>query len=89
MADIDMNSEFLRFLGGLRFELYGLWRLIKVRKYRGKFTFSTSSTNIPSLNDPITDSSNFTTEEKVYLHKLITFIPWISTNYEVSPLLEI
>ncbi len=50
MADIDMNSEFLRFLGGLRFEIYGLWRLLKVRRYKGKFSYSKTSTNLPPLN---------------------------------------
>ena len=28
IADLDIGSEKLRFLGGIRFEVYGAWRLL-------------------------------------------------------------
>lgn len=28
IAEVDLNSEFLRFLGGARFDIYGTWRAI-------------------------------------------------------------
>lgn len=50
LADIDMNSEFLRILGGLRFEVYSVYRVLALRTYPGRITFSTTSTAIPPLN---------------------------------------
>lgn len=41
LADVDINSEFLRFLGVLRFELYAYWRNVFVKRYRGRLSYST------------------------------------------------
>ena len=35
IADVDVELEFLRFLEGWRFYLYGLWRLIRLKRYQG------------------------------------------------------
>lgn len=35
IADVDVESEFLRFLGGWRFYIYGIWRLIRLKRYQG------------------------------------------------------
>ena len=32
-ADVDIESEFLRFLGNGRFEVYGIWRFLALKKY--------------------------------------------------------
>jgi sphingosine kinase len=39
LSDLDIGSENLRFLGGLRFEVYGVWRLIFVNKYKGNLSW--------------------------------------------------
>lgn len=38
-ADIDIESESLRFLGAARFDVYGFIRLLWLRKYRGRFSY--------------------------------------------------
>jgi diacylglycerol kinase family enzyme len=39
VADIDIESESLRFLGGARFDVYGLIRGLFLRRYRGTFAY--------------------------------------------------
>lgn len=43
IADVDLNSEHLRFLGGLRFEVYAALRILKMKRYKAKITFSTTA----------------------------------------------
>ena len=38
-ADIDIESESLRFLGNLRFDVYALIRVLWLRKYKGRFSY--------------------------------------------------
>jgi len=60
LADIDMGSEFLRFLGGFRFELYSLWRWLFLRRYMARLSYTESETPLPPLNEPI-DNPSFIT----------------------------
>lgn len=39
VSDVDIESEKLRFLGSLRFDLYALLRVSFLRTYRGRFSF--------------------------------------------------
>lgn len=39
ISDVDIESEKLKFLGALRFDLYALMLLSSLRTYRGKFSF--------------------------------------------------
>lgn len=75
-----MNSEFLRFLGGLRFEVYSVYRIFALRKYNGRLTYSTTSTELPPLNQPINDPS-FVRIESRFLNALFPSIPYISDKY--------
>ena len=38
IADIDVNSEFMRCCGDARFTLYGVWRVLALRDYHGQFS---------------------------------------------------
>lgn len=49
LADIDINSEFLRCLGGLRFEVYSVWRCIAMRRYPGKISYCYEENPLASL----------------------------------------
>jgi hypothetical protein len=54
LADIDIESERLRFLGGLRFETWALWRLMKLKSYRGTIYYSDKDDlHLPALKDAI------------------------------------
>jgi hypothetical protein len=87
IADIDMGSEFLRFLGGFRFEIYSLWRWIFLRRYMARLSFTESESPLPPINEPI-DSPDFITQEKEYHNLLCCSIPYISNKYNIAPLLE-
>ena len=39
IADIDIESEALRFLGSTRFDLWGALRVLSLRRYRAKFSY--------------------------------------------------
>lgn len=40
IADCDINSECLRFLGPTRFTLWGVLRIICIKRYRGSLLYS-------------------------------------------------
>ncbi|CAD8166878.1 unnamed protein product [Paramecium octaurelia] len=37
ISEVDLGSESLRFLGGSRFDIYGIWRVIFQKKYQAKY----------------------------------------------------
>jgi sphingosine kinase len=39
LADCDINSEVLRFLGSARFTVWGVFRVIFMKRYTGTITF--------------------------------------------------
>ena len=39
ISDCDINSEALRWAGSARFDLWGAYRIMAVRDYRGSFKF--------------------------------------------------
>lgn len=41
IADLDINSEFLRCMGALRFEVYAAWLILKHKRYLAKLSYST------------------------------------------------
>jgi hypothetical protein len=40
VADIDINSECLRCCGNARFTLWGIWRVLCMKRYLGDFSFN-------------------------------------------------
>lgn len=88
IADIDMGSEFMRFLGGLRFEVYAVWRWLFLRRYLGRLSYTETDAPLPPLNEPIADE-RFVINEKEYHNALFCSIPYISDKYKVAPLLDI
>jgi len=43
VADIDIESECLYFLGELRFDVWAVWLILKLRRYRAKFSYLPAS----------------------------------------------
>jgi sphingosine kinase len=39
IADIDIESEKIRFLGNLRMDVWGAWRVLNLRSYKAKFSY--------------------------------------------------
>ena len=83
MSSIDIESEALRFLGSLRFDLWGVWCVVKMIKYRAKFSYlppkaKRSNNALPALTEPLPEKEGWVTEEDDYL------LMWASHGTEVS-----
>ena len=39
VADVDLESDVFRALGSLRFDVYAVWRMISLRKYRARLSY--------------------------------------------------
>ena len=61
LADLDIESEVIRFIGDLRFTIWGLWRIVKRKLYRARISY------IPISNDEVdlgVDNEVFEEEER-------------------------
>jgi len=80
IADIDIESECLRFAGGLRNDIWALWRVINLKRYRGRLSYlpppssykdddvekvGVSQDDLASLNEPV--PSSWTTIEEDFI----------------------
>lgn len=54
IADVDRESEFLRIFGGWRFYIYGVYRLLRLKRYQGTVTFTDLSGNTYNQPDEYT-----------------------------------
>ena len=77
LSDVDINSEHLRYLGGLRFDIYAFYRIANLVRYPGKLTFSFNETKLPPLDKDINGES-FQVIEGDFLNALFVNIPYIS-----------
>lgn len=89
LGDIDMNSEFLRCLGGLRFEVYTVWRLIKMKRYRARITYSKIESQMPPLGTDLFANPNYVTVEDTFLNTIFCTIPYISDKFKIAPCVKI
>jgi len=84
---VDFESEKCRFLGGLRFELYGALGVLKNTKYRAKITYSTTTTDLPALNQEIEgDEWKSLTDEFSYFN--IHNLPYMAKDTLAAPLAD-
>jgi diacylglycerol kinase family enzyme len=73
LADIDIDSEVIRFVGSLRFDLWAVWCVLHLKKYRAKLSYlpakSKTDTIMPTLGEPIDSGKNkdWVTEEDDFL----------------------
>lgn len=51
-ADLDLESEFLRCLGALRFDVYAVIRAVALRRYRGRFSYVPAPVDAPTPATP-------------------------------------
>jgi diacylglycerol kinase family enzyme len=86
-ADVDIESEFLRTLGHLRFDVYGVWKYFFSKKYQIKVQTPVSDDiKLPPVNIEI-DNANpdiNTFEERVYSF-YSSALPFMSKAYMSSP----
>jgi sphingosine kinase len=63
VSDIDIESEAIRFLGSLRFDVWAVWRVLTLRTYRARFSYVPAGKHVevPPLCEPL--SKDWVTEE--------------------------
>jgi sphingosine kinase len=58
IADVDIESEAVRFLGSLRMDVWAVWRMLNLRKYKAKFSYlpptkKKTEVVLPALDEPL------------------------------------
>ena len=72
IADIDIESELIRWAGFLRMDIWGVVRVLFLRKYRAKFSYLPPSEGkktitMPPLGDPLSNSEGWITFEDEFI----------------------
>ena len=70
-ADLDIESEYLRCLGGARFDVYAFCLTLQLRRYRGRFSYVLAS--------PETERESTTRESIASLPELQHLVPFNQT----------
>lgn len=90
LADIDIDSEVLRQLGSLRFDIWGLWRVLKLKKYRAKFSYlpkqDAQSSNMPALDQPLPSNDNWVSMEDDFILFWTSHVTHAAENTFNSPM---
>lgn len=90
IADIDIESELIRFLGFLRMDVWGFWRVLNLRKYRAKFSYlkpsqGTQTSECPPLDQPIPNSSEWVSCEDDFILFWASQVTHAAENMFQSP----
>ena len=75
-------------MGNLRFNLYGAYLILKLKKYRCRLTYSTTESDIPPLNVKI-DSPDYITVENTFISTIFSLLPYTTDKIKIAPLLSI
>lgn len=71
IADIDIESECIRWAGFLRMDIWGVVRVLFLRKYRAKFSYLPPDKehvkDLPLLSEPISDLKDWVTCEDDFI----------------------
>jgi len=91
IADIDLGSEFLRFLGGLRFPVYTVYCLLKPTLLEAEISYwpATASTSpdpasVPALDAPLPEGPWVTMRDSFSVF-WATNMAWTSYDVHLSP----
>ena len=58
VADVDLESEVLRVLGPLRFDVYAVWRMMALRRYSAEFSYLPAGADdtVAPLGSPVPEN---------------------------------
>eukprot|EP01017_Pseudomicrothorax_dubius_P028885 TRINITY_DN3466_c0_g1_i4.p1 TRINITY_DN3466_c0_g1~~TRINITY_DN3466_c0_g1_i4.p1 ORF type:complete len:498 (+),score=93.38 TRINITY_DN3466_c0_g1_i4:35-1528(+) len=88
IADVDLESEFMRCCGGARFDIYGVWRVLAMREYPGRIFISetvASTSELPALDTEIEESQDWRKIDGPFISVLIMNTPFLSKGLHASP----
>ncbi len=83
ISDVDIESEKLKFLGALRFDVYALILLAQLRTYRGKFSYLTHPSCQNFQSDASTGDWQTIEDDFIFLWAMNT--PWAAHDMNVTP----
>ena len=88
IADVDIYSEKLRWLGRARFDVYGAFKMLKLNTYRTViYTQKEGEISLPDIETPINEESFNVNKENLYMF-LSMDLPFISSDYRAAPSLK-
>lgn len=76
-------------MGKLRYNLYGVYLILKMKKYRCRLTYSTTHSDIPPLNVKIDKDPHYTTIENSFISTIFALLPYSTDKIKIAPLLAI
>jgi len=77
-------SEWLRSLGTFRFDVYGLVRFLKLRKYKAKLYYTDKEVELPVLDQPLDDDPNWNKIEGTFIGLVVNKLPMISKDLVIN-----
>ena len=87
-GDVDVESEFLRFMGDKRFDFYGFFRFMSLRRYKTKIYLPKENCSLPNINEEIKESEEIDKFDNELFSFLVWGLPYLSKNYRSCPLLK-
>lgn len=88
VADVDMESECIRWLGTTRFDVWAVVRILFLRTQTGTFSYTTEPVKaMPSLDDPV--PSDWTTIQDQFILFWASQVTHASMGFHQSPLSHI
>ena len=85
VSDIDIESEKLKFLGALRFDLYALILISLLRTYKGRFSFIPHPDFKLYRDYPITQSGKWQVIEDEFIFVWAMNTAWAAHDMNVTP----
>jgi hypothetical protein len=74
VADIDIESEAIRFMGYMRMDIWAVWRVLNLRSYRATFSYLPPSSQkanqdltLPPLDEPLSKEDGWVTCEDDFI----------------------
>ncbi|XP_046912772.2 sphingosine kinase 1 [Dermatophagoides farinae] len=86
MADIDIESERLRFLGEPRFTIWSVYRSLALKRYRGRLSYLHKDSvcqEICPINQPVTDQWTTINDEFIIVYS--AYQQYLSSTVKFSP----
>lgn len=85
ISDADIESEKLKYLGSLRFDVYALMLISLLRTYKGRFSFIPHpECNIP-LDKTISSQGEWRVIEADFIFLWAMNVPWAAEDMNVTP----
>lgn len=85
ISDVDIESEKLKFLGALRFDVYALMLLSLLRTYRGRLTYLPHPDFSQPQKQSNKDSSGWQVIEDDFIFVWAMNTPWAAYDMNVTP----